>query len=554
MSGEPLKIGVMLNSLIVPAWVHRVLADISKADFLVLSLVILNGEVRKASFSSKVRRIWPVFLFEVYQRLDQWLFSWKQNNAFSLVDVSECLGKAEIIKVVPNRTGYRHKFAAEDVKTIRSRDLDVILRLGFNILSGDILRSAKYGIWSLHHGDERVYRGGPALFWEIYERNPLSGSALQILTEAFDGGRIIYRSQSSTLMYSLFRNRNPVYWKSADFMMRRFRDLHGKGRHFIDALPTGDERASYNKRIYTTPGNLEMLPYLGRVAKRYAHERYSMLRYREQWLIAFRKKVIADCEVANFSLTSPPFTVITPPKTSYYADPFVVKKRGMNYVFFEEYSWVKQKGVISYITIDEQGHVSKPTRALERDYHLSYPMLFEWQGDHYMLPETRANKTIELYRAIEFPSRWRRVKVMFSNVEAVDSTVFEYAGRFWLFTNMSVSGGSSVDEVFLFYSGSPLGEWTPHAQNPVVSDVRYARPAGKLFWLNGSLIRPSQENSVRYGYGVNLNKIELLTGHVYSETRLKLLTPDWLPGNLKTHTFNFSDDLEVIDGLTLVRR
>ena len=53
-------------------------------------------------------------------------------------------------------------------------------------------------MWSLHHDDNRSYRGGPALFWEVFERNPESGTVLQILTDALDGGKVLYRSIGPT--------------------------------------------------------------------------------------------------------------------------------------------------------------------------------------------------------------------------------------------------------------------------------------------------------------------------------------------------------------------
>jgi hypothetical protein len=171
-----------------------------------------------------------------------------------------------------------------------------------------------------------------------------------------------------------------------------------------------------------------------------------------------------------------------------------------------------------------------------------------------MIPETRQNATIELYRASNFPMSWELEKVLFHNVQAVDTTLFEYQGRFWLFTNMSVFGGSTWDELFLFHSDSPLGKWIPHPNNPIVSDVRRARPAGNLFWLNGTLYRPSQESSLRYGYAVNLNRVDVLSENDYSETPVKLLKPDWLDGNLKTHTFNFNEDLVVVDAMIMSKK
>jgi hypothetical protein len=176
-------------------------------------------------------------------------------------------------------------------------------------------------------------------------------------------------------------------------------------------------------------------------------------------------------------------------------------------------------------------------------------MIFRWRNGYYMIPETRQNGTIELYRAVDFPDRWELEKVLFHNVQAVDSTLFDHHGKLWLFTNMSISGGATTDELFIFYSDSPFGEWVPHSKNPVVSDVRRSRPAGKLFWLNGSLYRPSQDNSLAYGYAVNLNRVDVLSEASYEETFVKQLKPTWLAGNRKTHTYNLSKELEVTDGM-----
>jgi hypothetical protein len=374
-----------------------------------------------------------------------------------------------------------------------------------------------------------------------------------MLTEGGCDGKTIYRSFSSTHMYSLFRNRNQTYWKTADFIMRRLKTLHRDERDKKGFLESCTEKdLTYGKPAYRTPTNREMLPYLAKIGKRFASERYGLLRFHNQWLIAFRRRTFNDLD--GIDLTSAPFTLLRSPAKSYFADPFVVKEQGINYIFFEEYQRSLKKGCISYITVDDEGNFSEPKIALKTDYHLSYPMVFRWQRSTFMIPETRQNGTIELFRAADFPDQWKLEKVLFQDVQAADSTLFEYGDRFWLFTNMSVLSGSTWDELFLFYSDSPLGEWIPHPNNPVISDIRRARPAGKLFWLNGTLYRPSQENSLRYGHAVNLNRVEVLSESEYKETPAKLLKPDWLEGSLKTHTFNFNEDFEVVDAMTMEKK
>jgi hypothetical protein len=85
--------------------------------------------------------------------------------------------------------------------------------------------------------------------------------------------------------------------------------------------------------------------------------------------------------------------------------------------------------------------------------------------------------------------------------------------------------------------------------NPIVSDVRSARPAGRVFLRNGSLIRPSQDSSRRYGYALNLNRITKLTTNDYEEKLIERLEPPKSGGILAVHTYNFSGNITVMDAL-----
>jgi hypothetical protein len=184
-----------------------------------------------------------------------------------------------------------------------------------------------------------------------------------------------------------------------------------------------------------------------------------------------------------------------------------------------------------------------------RPYHLSYPFIFEHRGEYYMIPETAQNRTIESYRCTRFPDQWEFYKTLMPNVLAVDATLFEYALRWWMFVNIASKGGSTWDELHLFYADDPLSNiWTPHPMNPIVSDVRCARPAGRIFRREGDLLRPSQDSSLRYGYAINFNRITKLTIHEYEEELFERIEP---PNRdiLAVHTYNRSDYMFVVDAL-----
>ena len=185
---------------------------------------------------------------------------------------------------------------------------------------------------------------------------------------------------------------------------------------------------------------------------------------------------------------------------------------------------------------------------LVQPYHLSYPFVFRHEGDIFMIPESCENRTVELYRSTRFPTEWALEEVLFRDLFAADATLFEDSGRIWLFVTLAEPGASTSEELHLYFSDRLPGQWEPHANNPVVSDVRSARPAGRIFRNRGQLIRPAQDCSSAYGGAIVFNRIERLTRDEYREREVARLEPTWFPGISATHTYNFTNAVEVIDG------
>jgi hypothetical protein len=275
---------------------------------------------------------------------------------------------------------------------------------------------------------------------------------------------------------------------------------------------------------------------------------------RRRWFVAWRRgrqRFIAKSGPVDFS----GFRPIAVGPTRSLADPFPIEVNDLEYIFLEDKPLTgSRKGVISFCVIGPGGQPSPPQVALERDYHLSYPFLFQWDDRLYLIPESSQNQTIELYRALDFPTKWELDRIIFSGLQAVDTTLLEHQDRWWMFTNIAPPGGSTWDELYIFYADTPLRPWTPHPDNPVVSDVRRARPAGRIFRQGSELIRPSQDCSLAYGRAISLNRILTLTTTAYQEEEIGRITPEWRGGNQRTHTINSEGNLEVIDGLCLVSR
>jgi hypothetical protein len=540
---RPLRVGVLLDSLTAPRWVAKIMQDLAAAPFVNLALAIVDASEKPSppatwrEWLARQRAAAPYRLWEWYQAADYQRFRAEGVDPFEPTDVSPLVPGADVLRVEPLRKGFVDRFRPEEVQRVRDARLDVMLRFGFRIIKGEILQAARYGIWSLHHDDNRSYRGGPALFWEIYERNPESGTILQVLTEALDGGKVLYRSIGSTNFASLYKNRRETYWKSAEFMMRRLADLHRDGWSSLEALDTYSEPNTYARGIYRRPTNGQMLRFL---ATTYSYRlQQKVLKPLEQWVLAFRRRGSDDR-----------FTIVHPPADRFYADPFLAEHDGRTFVFFEDYSEADRKGTIACAELRADG-ISEPQTVIAGPDHLSYPSLFQWRGEWFMLPETGARRRVEIWRARRFPGEWTLETIALDGVDACDATVWQHDGRWWMFVTICVVGGPRADEVSLFYADTPLGPWRPHRTNPIVSDAAHARPAGALYRDGDTIIRPSQDARGGYGQAITLNRIDRLTPHEYRETPVGSIKPTWHPRVRGTHTIARSSTFEVIDGRLL---
>jgi hypothetical protein len=236
-----------------------------------------------------------------------------------------------------------------------------------------------------------------------------------------------------------------------------------------------------------------------------------------------------------------------PRPRSFLADPFVVERDGLRVLFAEDFDYVRDRGVIDALILDEDDRVVRRERALDLPRHVSYPFPLEIDGTLYLIPETSSANEIALYRCLRFPDRWERERALIPALDGVDTTLFEHDGRWWAFCTRA-SRGSCV-ALHAYHAASPRGPWHPHALNPIVVDVASARPAGPPFVLDGTLYRLGQDCSRTYGGAVVISRIEELTPATYHESFVKRVilgpTERFHDG---IHTVSFCGEMLVVDG------
>ena len=454
--------------------------------------------------------------------------------------------RLEVVPIVERRT---ERLPPAALSRLRELAIDVVIQLAFGPLSGEVLQIPRYGVWSILQGDPEQFRGGSVHFWSLAERNPLSGVALRVAGGRAGDDELLCKGLVSTATehdgggYSHVRNSVQPRFLGSTFVIRKLRDLHEQGFESLraHALPKAEYRGK--RELYRTPTGWDtarfLVPRLARAARQRLFEPVKL----NHWRVAFRIGGRAAFEGGRL-LEREGFRWLEAPLGRFYADPFLIEHEGRVYCFFEDFDHGTRRGRIDCAVVGANGELEEVHPVLEPPYHLSYPFVFEDGGEHFLIPESSENRTVDLYRAVEFPLRWEKVRTLFEG-RCTDTTVLRQDGRYWFF--VTVREPEEAGEQLLLFSSASLDAAPEfHPANPISADVRYCRSAGAIAVRDGRLIRPSQDCSVSYGYQMHFHEITRLTPEDYAEKLIGTFAP-W--GDLDgTHTYNRCGSVEVIDG------
>src|SRR3954453_6851213 len=161
---------------------------------------------------------------------------------------------------------------------------------------------------------------------------------------------------------------------------------------------------------------------LRHLTRKVLNQPLKLLAQRGHWVLAYRRaEASAGWRAENGTDGEKERNWIKLPglPTEFHADPFVWQgKNGEYHLFFESLPYRTGRGVISHVALDPstQSWQTTPRVVLDCAYHLSYPFLFEHEGEIFMIPETCGNRTIEMYRASAFPTDWVLHKVIMRDI------------------------------------------------------------------------------------------------------------------------------------------
>ena len=529
---EKLNIGILMAGDHIPKWQFELIEVIRNSSFATIALVIKQDKKSISKFPKLFKSLHES-MFQFHLKLDEFIFG-KGTDYSKIFDSRFLLNDINKIKQA-------------DVETLKKYRLDIVLNLTSEASTGDIPGVLKFGVIS-YKGFKRT---APPGYREVVEKWGTTDSVI-LLNNNLKEGHIIHYSQMLTHYVSVTKNRNACYWRATATILHILKGIYNNGDTYLKELIKNNKKYSLNKNASIIDTNFNatknIFKHFWKVSKRVIEKIF----YKDHWDILYK----FNSDDSIFSSLSE-FKFLTAPSDRDWADPFVISENNKHYIFIEEMPYKTNKAHLSVLELDSQGNLLDSKKILEKNHHLSYPFIFKYEDTYYMIPETGANKTIELYKCRKFPYKWEFVMNLMENGYGADVTLFYHNNKWWLFCCMDKTGKNvgMLDELYVYFSGDLFTtDWQSHPQNPVCTSSRTARPAGKIFIKDGKIYRPSQDSTGIYGRGLNINEITKLSETEYAETLVKKIIPtsgDALKG---VHTFNFNDKITVIDGFRHNRR
>ncbi|MBV8747438.1 MAG: hypothetical protein JO134_20600 [Xanthobacteraceae bacterium] len=380
-----------------------------------------------------------------------------------------------------------------------------------------------------------------AAFWDVYRATP--ASSVRVICHEVDGSTLIVGQGSVTTdIRSPAMTSSALLWKASAMLSSAVRQYGGLEASERRALAAKRFDQTLPSQSAQTANALVRMMLRAKILSRRALMPGSLVR--DQWQIAIRRRT--NTRAWGSADWHRGFDFIKCASSEFWADPFLFEEKGETWLFFENYDRSTRNGRIACGRIDQDGQVRDVNIVIENLYHMSNPLIFRHADEIIMIPETMAARRVEMYRCRDFPFGWDRSAILLDDIDMCDPIPIDVDGHWWLFGNVVGRDGSSWNELHLFHAGVLTGPWIPHPLNPVIADVRTARPGGRMFWQDGVLFRYAQDCGGGYGSRLHLCRIDELTQTSYHQTVVATIDPFELGMN-GVHAYDAGTRYEVID-------
>ena len=252
-------------------------------------------------------------------------------------------------------------------------------------------------MWSFHHDDEQVYRGGPPCFWEIYSGDPVTGSVLQRLTERLDGGVVLHKGWFRTIDHSYARNRDQAYFGGADWPARVAADIRDGITEHVDGEATASDGAPIYRNPRGSRRSCSRCTLYGNFISNQLARAVPRRPVVDRGLVEAPIETFLDAGTPDPRSTGCP----SPAVPRYLADPFGASRRRRCSILAEDFDYRDGAGphrrpARRRRVLPVHGRRSRIHSGPETGVHASYPFAFGATGALLCVPETYAAREIAL--------------------------------------------------------------------------------------------------------------------------------------------------------------
>ena len=242
-----------------------------------------------------------------------------------------------------------------------------------------------------------------------------------------------------------------------------------------------------------------------------------------------------------------PWHKVTVSSNRYWcADPFIVEGKGKKYVFCELMDRKRSRGLLGYSELNEDGD-TEIMFLMDVGCHVSYPNVFYYDNNWYMIPETSQRLTVELYKATNFPDKWIKIGNVIEGRKAVDTTVFFKNAMPFLFVYEPNGFDNKLSIAELDVSTCSIS----NERLLVNYSKKIGRPGGNVLVEKGKIFRVTQSGEKHYGEKLVFKSFKNLNLNYEEEDILDVNPSDFkIPNGCKydgVHTYNKSGGYEIVD-------
>lgn len=192
-------------------------------------------------------------------------------------------------------------------------------------------------------------------------------------------------------------------------------------------------------------------------------------------------------------------------KSRFLADPFFTIINDTLFIFVENQEYKGGANVDLFTKVNDS--ITYQGTVLDEEFHLSYPQVFSYDNQIFMLPETKRSNNVLLYKAIDFPHQWIIKDTLIKNVQLKDPTLLITENRYILITcddNL---------ELFMYCSDNLFNNWS-ECNNYKKKFGNEVRPGGRVIKKDNKFFIPMQNMDKAYGTSITLYEIIISDNYI----------------------------------------